>query len=193
VGVSQGDLDFLTLLVDNRRYFFRNPGALAFRALHYGRYTGDAGSGRLTPLFLGYETLVRGYAPGSFQAGECVASSGAAGSCPVFDRLLGSRIVVLNAELRLAFLGVDRLGLIEFPYLPTELALFVDAGAAWGTGQDLQLEWARRTSDRVPVVSTGISSRFNILGAFVLEIYYAYPFQRPDRGAHFGFNLSPGW
>jgi hypothetical protein len=33
----------------------------------------------------------------------------------------------------------------------------------------------------------------NILGYMVLEAYYAYPFQRPEKGAHFGFVLSPGW
>jgi hypothetical protein len=33
----------------------------------------------------------------------------------------------------------------------------------------------------------------NILGYLVLEIYYAYPFQRPERGAHWGFNIAPGW
>ena len=27
----------------------------------------------------------------------------------------------------------------------------------------------------------------------VLEAYYAYPFQRPQKGWHFGFNLAPGW
>lgn len=193
VGATSGDLDFLTVLVDSRRYFFRNPSALAFRVLHYGRYTGDASSNRLTPLFLGYETLVRGYESGSFEVRECAVPGAAAGTCPVFDRLRGSRIAVANAELRLAFLGVERLGLIEFPYLPTELAFFVDAGAAWGTGEDLKLEWARRTADRVPVVSTGVSARMNLFGALVLEIYYAYPFQRPDRGAHFGFGLAPGW
>jgi heavy metal translocating P-type ATPase len=38
----------------------------------------------------------------------------------------------------------------------------------------------------VPVASAGLSARINVLGALILEIYYAYPFQRPDRGAHFG-------
>jgi len=42
-------------------------------------------------------------------------------------------------------------------------------------------------------VSVGASARVNVLGYLVAEIYYAYPFQRPERGAHFGFNLQPGW
>jgi hypothetical protein len=45
----------------------------------------------------------------------------------------------------------------------------------------------------VPVFSAGISSRFNLFGYMVLEAYYAFPFQRPERGAHFGFQIAPGW
>jgi hypothetical protein len=45
----------------------------------------------------------------------------------------------------------------------------------------------------VPVFSTGVSARMNVLGYLVFEAYYAYPFQRPEKGAHFGFVLSPGW
>jgi hypothetical protein len=40
---------------------------------------------------------------------------------------------------------------------------------------------------------TGVSARSNVLGAFVLEVYYAIPWQRPERGAHFGFQFVPGW
>jgi hypothetical protein len=31
------------------------------------------------------------------------------------------------------------------------------------------------------------------MGFAVLEMFYAYPFQRPHKGFHFGFNLAPGW
>ena len=45
----------------------------------------------------------------------------------------------------------------------------------------------------MPVGSTGVSARVNILGFMILETYYAYPWQRPDKGWHWGFNLAPGW
>jgi hypothetical protein len=32
-----------------------------------------------------------------------------------------------------------------------------------------------------------------VLGYLVFEAYYAYPWQRPEKGGHFGFVLSPGW
>jgi hypothetical protein len=54
-------------------------------------------------------------------------------------------------------------------------------------------DFAQSEPDRKPVVSTGLSARMNILGYVIFEAYYAYPFQRPDKGAHFGFQLMPGW
>jgi len=46
---------------------------------------------------------------------------------------------------------------------------------------------------RLPVVSSGVSARVNILGYLILETYFAYPYQRPEKGWHFGFQLQPGW
>jgi len=45
----------------------------------------------------------------------------------------------------------------------------------------------------IPVVSTGVSARFNILGSFLLEAYYARPFQRRDTTWELGFRISPGF
>jgi len=45
----------------------------------------------------------------------------------------------------------------------------------------------------IPVVSTGVSARFNILGAILLEAYYARPFQRQDTTWELGFRISPGF
>jgi hypothetical protein len=43
------------------------------------------------------------------------------------------------------------------------------------------------------VVSDGVTSRLNLFGFAVLEIFHARPFQRPGRGGVWGFNLLPGW
>src|SRR5690606_17912276 len=137
----------------------------------------------------------------SFEVDECHPAPGPDGTsgtvddnpCPEFDRLLGSRIGVANFELRIPLLGVSEFGLIEFPYAPLEIAPFFDAGVAWSSGEDPSFEFSRRTPERVPVFSTGVSARVNLLGFMVLEAYYAYPFQRPDQGWHWGFVMSPGW
>jgi hypothetical protein len=214
VSPTFGSLTFQTALADYRRYFFMQPITLAFRAMHYGRYGSDSNSDRISPLFIGYETYVRGYSVESFEGDECTQDFANPNVCPEFDRLIGSRLAVANLELRIPLFGVPGLGLINMPFLPTEISPFFDVGLAWyGSGAqvcpvfteggecpvsrvdpgDPKLRFDRDTPDRVPVFSTGVSARFNILGYLILEAYYAYPFQRPVKGGHWGFNISPGW
>jgi hypothetical protein len=90
-------------------------------------------------------------------------------------------------------LGTPRFGLISFPYLPTEVFGFADAGVAFNDFNDVKWSFKRSGGQRVPVFSMGAGARFNIFGFLILEAYWAHPFQRPDKGAHWGFVLSPGW
>jgi Tol biopolymer transport system component len=187
-----GGLNLQTLLADYRRYFFKRPITFAMRGLYYGRFGKDAESGRLTPLFLGQETLIRGYSFENFDVSECT-DTGNSNQCPEFDRLVGSKIGVANVELRIPLLGTREFGIIPWGFLPVEISPFFDAGVAMQKGVSTDFSFARRTTARVPVFSTGLSSRINLFGYGVLEAYYAYPFQRPDKGAHWGFAFAPGW
>lgn len=190
ISPTVGTLTYSAVLADYRKYFFMRPLTLAFRGLHYGRYGRSAeDSTHMYPLFLGEETLMRGYSVGSFDLNECGRNS-----CPVFDRLLGSRLAVVSAELRIPVLGVPEYGLFNFPYLPLTVSPFVDAGEAWsgGPGQGPTLS-SSQTSFRIPVVSAGVSARVNLLGYAVIEAYYAHPFQRPGRNWVYGIQLAPGW
>jgi hypothetical protein len=187
-----GTLQFQTALADMRRYFFARPITLAVRGLHFGRYGADAESNRLSPVFVGDPLLVRGYSAESFDPAEC--TPGPSGNdCPEFDRLIGSRIAVVNAELRIPLFGTPQYGLIKASLLPIDIAPFVDAGIAWSRGQSASLKFARRSTERVPVVSAGITARANLFGYAVIEAFYAKPFQRPDKSWIFGFNFAPGW
>ena len=47
--------------------------------------------------------------------------------------------------------------------------------------------------DRIPVFSTGVSFRFNLMGYVIMEAYLAHPFQRPTKNWVWGFQLAPGW
>ncbi len=192
VGPTFGGVNFVNVLADYRRYFFASPVTFAFRAVHVGRYGNGSEDQRLYPMYVGDPQLVRGYEFDNFKQQECIGGSDAS-TCPAFDRLIGSRIGVANFEIRIPLLGTEQLGLINFPYVATEIAPFVDAGVAWTAEQSPTWEFARNSGARVPVFSTGISARMNILGYLVLEAYYAYPFQRPDKGGHFGFQIAPGW
>jgi outer membrane protein assembly factor BamA len=213
-----GQITFNTALADYRRYFFMRPFTFAWRGIHYGRYGQDAESFqtpsaqlRIPPLFLGEEQLVRGYAYGSFDPAECVASedpdAGRQGSCPVIERLLGSRMAVLNAEFRIPLIGTREFGLLNIPFLPVEISPFFDAGLMWTSDQAPALKFKQEAADetptscfgrsicaeRIPVFSTGISARINVLGYMIFETYFAKPFQRPTKGWVWGFQLAPGW
>jgi Tol biopolymer transport system component len=212
---TQGSVEYTTVIGDMRRYYAPHKNlTVAVRALHYGRYglgegeQNSDGFGVLNPLFLGFETFIRGYAWESYEASECAQGATAENSCPTLNRLYGNRLAVSSVELRIPFIGVEQYGIINFPFLPTELVAFVDGGLAWDsqscfrdprTNQfvcatdDPVLEWSRDSAARVPVVSTGFSARMNVLGFMILETYYAYPWQRPGKGWHWGFNLAPGW
>jgi hypothetical protein len=192
VGQTGGDLTFTTALADIRRYFFRRPVTFAVRALHYGRYGDDAESDRLSPLYVGDEYLVRGYASSDIRLSECTQVPGS-NACPEFDRLIGSRVAVANLELRLPLIGVEEFGLVNFRGLPTELALFADVGAAWSQGESVRWSLDRDAIDRVPVASAGVTLRMLLLGALPLEFYYAKPFHRPQEDGVFGFLITPGW
>lgn len=208
---TTGSLDFAAVTADARAYRLVRPAGLphrvpltfALRTMHYGRYGGDADDGRLYPLYLGYGQFVRGYSFGSFETDDEFEAFA--------DRLYGSRLALATAEIRLPLLGVPQLGLLTFPYLPTELVFFADGGMIWGpvqqrtsinptTGEVSSVVLGRSLGDQRPVVSAGVSTRINVLGAVVVEPYVAFPFSRYDdalglpRGrAVFGLNLTPGW
>jgi Tol biopolymer transport system component len=187
VGQSAGSLTYSTVLTDFRTYLmpFR-PYTIALRGMYYGRLGNDAEDGRLPALFIGYPGLVRGYDQNSFESTECVG--GVNGSCPAFDRLIGSRVAVANAELRFPVWGAFGGDQFYGP-LPIEAAVFADAGVAWGFSQ--RAGFAR--GDNQPVVSLGAALRVNVLGFAVAEIDYVHPLDRPTRGWLWQFSLRPGF
>ena len=188
--VGIGTLNLFQGLADYRRYFLpARPVTLAFRLLHFGRYGSDSEDPRLSPLFLGWDGLVRGYSLGSFSAEECPVGDGTPGSCPVFDQLVGSRILVGNAELRFPLFGLLNPGGGYYGGIPLELAFFGDAGVAWDSNVDPTFLGGER---RI-VKSAGIAARFNAFGFAVLQVDFSRPFDRPGRGWVWQFSLQPGF
>ena len=70
---------------------------------------------------------------------------------------------------------------------------FIDTGVAWNQGDDPSFIWDPNSEARTPIVSAGVSARAALFGAMVLELYYAVPFQRPEKGGHWGVSFRPGW
>src|SRR5918994_5331406 len=180
VSPTVGSLNFVGVLADYRRYFMpKRPYTFAVRLLHYGRYARDGEDTRLQPLFIGQPGLMRGYSYGSFDASECNPSAGDPAACPVFDQLLGSRMLIGNAELRFPLFGVLGVGTGYYGAFPIEFVVFGDAGLAWDT---VNKPSVFGSGTRDPVFSAGAGLRLNLLGFAVAELDLVRPFDRPGKG-----------
>ncbi|MFP4081734.1 MAG: peptidase S9 [Candidatus Aminicenantes bacterium] len=180
-----GSINFYTLLGDYRRYIMPvRPFTLAFRILHYGRYGKGAEDTRLYPLFVGYESLVRGYSLGSFDFNEFGNGGGFD-----FNRLFGSKLIVANVELRFPLFQVLGIGRGYYGVFPIDFISFFDTGLAWESGDKA---WFL-DGDRKPVSSAGVGLRANLFGYLIMGVNYVRPFQRPQKGWHFQFTITPGF
>jgi hypothetical protein len=196
-----GTYNFFSPTIDLRQYVRVAPVTFAARLYGYGRF-GNNVSG-LYPLYVGYPFLIRGYEAQTFYNSRTVNTNGF-----TIDQLSGDRIAVANFEVRLPFTGPEKLAMIKSKFLFTDLNLFFDAGLAWQGGNEIKFQKAPdavgtdpttgetlyNTNQRVPALSAGISLRVNFFGAFILEPYFAIPFNRSDvKKPVFGLTFAPGW
>jgi hypothetical protein len=206
-----GDYKFTALLGDFRAYKFVKPVSFAGRVAHYGRYFGQANDSlAIAPLTVGVDYLIRGY---NYYSIDYAESPTVGSSSPTIDRLFGSKYTIINFEVRFPLSGPREIAPIKSLALPSTLQLFFDGGVTWGSVGPT-MEWTTDyetlafSPKHYPMFSAGASIRVNILGALVLEGYYAIPFQRPlhDPFNHqaiveanrlsngvFGLLLYPGW
>jgi len=209
-----GTYKFFAPTIDLRKYVRVQPVTFAARLYGYGRLGDDARG--LYPLFIGYPFLIRGYEAQSFYNSQNATTNNF-----TIDQLSGSRIAVANFEMRLPFTGPEKLAAIKSKFLFTDLNVFFDAGLAWNKGDKIQFktnpellrsepvtdsngqpiidpttgqQTITNVYSRVPALSVGISLRVNIFGYFVIEPYYAIPFNRSDtKKPVFGLTFAPGW
>jgi WD40 repeat protein len=186
VSPVRGTVNYTGLLADFRQYVMPvRPVTLAGRIMHFGRYGSGGEDPRLFPLFLGYASLVRGYDNDSFSVQECQAIDG---TCPVYDQLLGSRLLIGNVEVRAPLLGLFGAKNLYGP-IPIEIGAFFDAGVAWDSSSKPDLFGGERKL----VKSVGATARLNLFGFAVFQVDYAKPLDRPGKNAFFQFNLLAGF
>jgi hypothetical protein len=187
VGVEQfllGDFNFTSFLADGRRYFYAKPVTFAVRGLAYVRTGEESTAFSLQyPLFAGNSFFVRGYDRNVYNAPEDTL---------FIFRTVGSKMLIGNFEIRLPFTGPRQLSLIKSNFLITDLNLFFDAGLSFYEEGDLKKD---AFIQHVPILSTGISMRVNLMGYLVVEPYFALPLSAPEsqRTWRFGLNFIPGW
>jgi len=186
-----GGFDFFESLIDFRRYDrLVGPVNFATRFIYYGRSGPDA---ERYEIFLGSTELVRGHTSGSYYGNECRTASNIV--CADIDRLIGTRIAVVNAEVRFPIL-TPNMSFAPRGFPPIEGALFFDGGVAWRDGVDLV--WRRKPGDnpytvREPVSSVGASARMNLFGFMILRLDMAIPMRRPDIGTYWTLSLGPAF
>ena len=105
-----------------------------------------------------------------------------------YDRLFGSRVAVINAEVRSPLAGLFNRQL-DYGPVPVEVFAFFDAGVAWtqADGPDFA------NGTRPWVKSAGFGARVNLFGFAIGEFNMARPLDRQGRGWMFVFNLRPGF
>ena len=185
---TMGSIRYTSVLADYRRYFMPAPFyTVATRVMHFGRLGSGGADERLYPLFLGYPTLVRGYDVGGFDSSECPPTPD--GSCAAFDRLVGSRVLVANVELRFPLLRPFGVSQRMYGPIPAEVAFFWDGGVAWNRGESPEFLGGARPA----ATSAGVALRVNLFGFAVAQFNVARPFQRPGQGWIFQFALAPGF
>jgi outer membrane protein assembly factor BamA len=188
VGQSAGSLNYTTVLADWRQYFMpKRPITFAFRAVHYGRYGADGDADQLIKLYAGYPELVHGYAQGSFSPSDCEFVVGAF-QCRVTDSLVGSRMLVANAEVRAPLVGLFR-GDLQYGPLPIEVAAFADAGVTWT--KDTRPAFAGGTRDVLR--SVGGAARVNVFGLLIVEVAASRPLDRNDPGWRWQIGIREGF
>ena len=186
VSPAFGSFTYFTVLADYRKYIMPvRPFTLAVRFMHIGRYGSGAEDPRFYPLFIGYSDLVRGYNTGSFSAEECGAEG-----CDVYDRLIGSKLIVANAEIRFPLFQVLGIGKGYYGILPIEFLAFFDSGLAWSSDNKA---WVLSGGDRKPVSSAGVGLRMNMFGYAILGVDFVHPFNRPKKDWYFQFTFVPGF
>lgn len=191
LGVSDyyGSNKFVALDIDLRKYIYKKPFTFAFRLDHYGRYQQNShDTTYFAPVYLGYPWYIRGFdaAKVTNYQNDSVFS---------VNNLLGNRIAVFSFEIRLPLFGPRKIAAIKSNMLFADIAPFFDAGLAWNNNNQLSLKWKpTNKNERTPIFSTGVSLRINVMGALVIEPYYAFPLQFGGfRNPVFGINFLPGW
>lgn len=206
IEAQRGIDDFYAALFDGRRYFFKKPWTFAIRGLSYNRFEQETNT--VYPLYVGNMGFVRGY--------QDVFSDAQVNPEINFDRMIGSKIAMVSAEVRLPFTGPRQLALIPTSFLLSDLVVFVDAGTAFDTFG--QLRDGRATNviltdddgntidlngDGIPdrgienvrpllAASAGVATRVNLGGILIIEPFYARQLVSNGRW-DFGFNFIPGW
>lgn len=190
-----GTASYNSVLMDFRRYKYLKPLTLAGRFIYEGRLNPKNIEllNQINPLYIGFPWYMHGFWGNALSKQQGYITQ---------QNLQGEQMAVANFELRIPFTGPEKLALIPFQYLPSDLNFFVDGGLVWSKqkkiGQSYPFEsFGNNTIEfkTSPIFTTGLSLRINVLGYLVVEPYLAVPIYNGQKQSVItGFNfMVPGW
>jgi dipeptidyl aminopeptidase/acylaminoacyl peptidase len=148
------------------------------------------------PKYIARPDFVRGYDRQSTLYTPCMGAGANAMNCNAIQ-LLGSRVLVANAELRFPVIRQFVLGIIPVALPPIDGVVFYDVGAAWSRGQAL---YGSRPANfdvaqqRFPVRSYGAGFRVNLFNYLLMRWDYAVALDQPGRKKGFwAWSLWPSF
>ena len=181
-----GNLNWIEYLADYRRY-----DAILFNYLTIAtRAYASVSMGRDETQFQKYiarPDFVRGYDRNNLLYLSCPIIGASSVNCSAVN-LLGSRVAVVNAELRFPLIRRVELGILPMTLPPLEGLFFYDAGLAWSKDQTV---YGGRpinydaNSQRFPLRSYGLGLRLNLFNYALLRWDYAVPLDQT--GSRRGF------
>ncbi len=145
--------------------------------------------------YIGRPDFIRGYNREPYQQAcsgqlDGVTNSDVEANCGA-AQLFGSRLALVNAEVRFPLIRRFDLGVLPIALPPIDALVFYDAGLAWtgnaGPGQTAQTVSLQRPANydiftqRFPLRSYGYGIRFNLFGFAILRWDYAWPLDSPNR------------
>lgn len=189
-----GKQGFMEYVADLRRY-----DAVVFSFLTLatrGYFDMQVGPGEtMFPRYIGLPQDIRGYdQEQNYVSQDCLA--GGNSNCNAAMQLLGSRIAMVNAELRFPLVRRFDLGFLPISLPPLDGLVFYDAGMAWSAGQKVTLSRPANydfSTMRYPLRSYGYGVRMNLFNMAVMRWDLAWPIDGTVKSPYWRWSIGPSF
>ncbi len=190
-----GGLSWIEYMADYRRY-----DAILFNFLTVAtRAYASISVGPDEQQFMKYiarPDFVRGYDRNNLLFQTCPVVGASSANCSA-TQLLGSRVAVVNAELRFPMVRRIELGVLPVTLPPVDGLVFFDAGLAWSGDQTvygMRPSQYDAATQRYPLRSYGFGVRMNLYNYAMLRWDFAVPLDRPSgRRGFWTWSLWPSF
>lgn len=184
---------FVNVLADLRRY-----DAIAFSFLTLAtRFYADISQGpgeSLIQKYIGIPQYIRGYDRENYLSTNCGSSN--VNDCNALMQLVGSRTLVMNAELRFPLIRRFDLGVLPISLPPLDGLFFYDAGMAWSQGQSITAAKPDAydfNKQRFLLRSYGYGLRLNLFNFAIIRWDYAVPLDSFNHKGYWWWSIGPSF